>query len=68
MHRHSQAAAAQGRRTAVRLLVLLLGAHVANGQLSKPIASNRHWEDQHSSNKFLRRQAHNDKAAEDDQQ
>lgn len=40
-------------------LVLLLAAE-ANCQLSKPVAANKHWDEQ-TDNKFLQRTAENDK-------
>lgn len=50
----------QSRVLAVLALLLFQHAHPAVGQLSKPVASDKHWEEQ-VDNKYLQRAADNDK-------
>ena len=50
----------QSRQWLQAWLALLLLAHEAVGQLSKPVAADKHWAEQ-TDNKFLQRTADNDK-------
>lgn len=50
----------QSRVLALLALLLCQHVHPAVGQLSKPVASDKHWEEQ-VDNKYLQRAADNDK-------
>lgn len=58
--------AAQHAAALLWCLLLLLGAEVAQCQLSAAIASDKHWEAAAGQNKFLARKADNDR--DDDSQ